>query len=58
MWKQIDFELPPENKVVLTKVDDCDGCRNEQKLQRIGNLWWFDDMSMYVYYRPTHWWKD
>ena len=22
---------------------------------RQGHLWWFEDGSMYVYYRPTHW---
>ena len=45
----------PEGIVVNTKIDDSDGCRNEQQLKRHGNLWYFPDMSMYVYYRPTHW---
>lgn len=39
----------------MTKIDDHRGCRNEQKLIRKGNLWWFTDMYMYVYYTPTHW---
>jgi hypothetical protein len=29
--------------------------RMEQDLQRIGNLWFLADGSMYVYYTPTHW---
>lgn len=45
----------PEGVIVHTKIDDKDGCRNEQKLIRRGNLWHFPDESMYVYYRPTHW---
>jgi hypothetical protein len=44
----------PEAVVVMTKIDDGKGVRNEQMMQRIGNLWWFPDRSMYVYYRPTH----
>lgn len=47
--------LPPENLVVETKIDDERGCRNQKKLKRIGNLWYFPDGSMYVYYTPTHW---
>jgi hypothetical protein len=52
-WQPI--ETAPEQVVVRTKIDDVNGVRNEQDLQRQGNLWWFPDMSMYVYYRPTHW---
>lgn len=44
----------PENKTVMTKIDDKDGVRNEQKMYRQGNLWWLEDGSMYVYYTPTH----
>ena len=40
--------------MVLTKIDGDYGPRNEQELVRKGNLWFFPDMSMYVYYRPTH----
>lgn len=52
-WKPIN--TAPENVVVNTKIDDKDGVRNEQKLIRKGSLWFFPDMSMYVYYQPTHW---
>lgn len=46
---------PPEGIPVLTKIHDLKGVRNEQVLVYKGNLWWFPDMSMYVYYTPTHW---
>ena len=54
-WIAITSLLPKEKQVVLTKIDDRDGTRNEQKLLYYKNLWWLPDMSMYVYYRPTHW---
>jgi len=54
-WNPI--EIAPENEVVMTKIDDKDGVRNEQPLKRQGNLWFYPDMSMYVYCRPTHWRK-
>lgn len=47
--------LPPENKVVETCIYDHKGRRNQQPLQRRGNLWYVEDGSMYVYYTPTHW---
>lgn len=47
--------LPRKGEVVMTKIDDADGLRNEQPLKRDGNLWFFPDGSMYVYYTPTHW---
>jgi hypothetical protein len=47
--------LPEEGKIVMTKIDDANGLRNETTLKRQGNLWFFPDGSMYVYYRPTHW---
>lgn len=50
--------LPKVGTVVDTKIDDEDGLRNEQPLKRggtNGNLWFFPDGGMYVYYRPTHW---
>ena len=52
-WSTID--TAPERKVVMTKIDDEKGERNIQELKKVGNLWWFPDGSMYVYYRPTHW---
>ena len=54
-WQPI--ETAPENKVVLTKIDDKNGVRNEVKLIRQGRLWFFADRTMYVYYQPTHWRK-
>jgi hypothetical protein len=54
-WIKCSAELPPENEPVFTKIDDQHGCRNEQKLVRQGRLWFLPDMSMYVYYAPTHW---
>lgn len=54
-WQRI--ETAPVGKVVMTKIDDERGPRNEQTLKRIAgsNLWWTPDGSMYVYYAPTHW---
>ncbi len=57
-WIECRLELPPDNEVVRTKIDDKDGPRNEAHLARVGNLWFFPDMSMYVYYYPTHWSRD
>ena len=45
----------PERTVILTRINDAHGIRNEQRLQRIGRLWWLIDGSMYVYYTPTEW---
>lgn len=44
----------PQGEVVMTKIDDENGCRNEQALRLRGNLWYSPDDEMYVYYRPTH----
>ena len=52
-WHSIDSA--PDGVEVETKIDDGRGCRNEQSLTRKGRLWFFPDMSMYVYYTPTHW---
>lgn len=54
-WIPTSLSLPPDGVPVLTKIDDAQGCRNEQKLVRKGNIWFLPDMSMYVYYVPTHW---
>jgi hypothetical protein len=54
-WIRTDEQLPPEGVPVHTKIDDSRGCRNEQTLKRKGGVWFFTDMSMYVYYTPTHW---
>lgn len=52
-WR--DASSAPENVTILTKIDDRDGERNVQPLRRQGSLWWNPGMTMYVYYRPTHW---
>ena len=54
-WISVKDELPEDGIEVMSKIDNSDGCRNEQTLTRRGILWFFPDMSMYVYYRPTHW---
>lgn len=54
-WVSVNDDLPPENKIVMTKIDDINGCRNEQLLKRMGKLWFSPDGSIYVYYTPTHW---
>jgi len=56
-WIEVGKELPTEGNVVKTKLSDKYGERNIQELIRKGNLWWLTDMSMYVYYTPTHWLK-
>ncbi len=56
-WKLITESPPPMDAEVWTKIDNAEGCRNEQTLKRMtgNNLWWHPDGSMYVYYTPTHW---
>lgn len=54
-WISVAEKLPPENKIVETRIDDGKYIRNEQQLMRRENLWFFPDGSMYVYYTPTHW---
>lgn len=54
-WNQTACSLPPENIVIETKISDCYGERNICDLIRIGNLFYQEDMKMYVYYLPTHW---
>lgn len=51
-WQTSD--TAPEGKVLETKIHDRDGERNHALLKRRGNLWFFPDDSMYVYYTPTH----
>ena len=52
-WQPI--ETAPEGVAVETKIDDGRGVRNMTPLRKQDRLWWFPDMSMYVYYQPTHW---
>ena len=54
-WISVAEKLPPENKIVETRIDDGKYIRNEQELKRRGNFWYLPDGSMYVYYTPTHW---
>lgn len=55
-WIEVEKQKPERNVVVETKIDDGNGCRNQQDLYRgSGNLWFLPDGSMYVYYTPTHW---
>lgn len=54
-WIKVSEQLPQEETIVETKIDDGKGCRNVKKLKRRGRLWFFPDGSMYVYYTPTHW---
>ncbi len=54
-WTACADKLPANGIEVETKINDSNGCRNEQNLKRGGNLWFHPDMSMYVYYTPTHW---
>lgn len=54
-WIQCRLTLPPEGEIVMTKIDDADGARNEQALKLVGRLWFVPDGSSYVYYTPTHW---
>ncbi len=54
-WQNLHNNPAPENVELETKIDDADGCRNEQKLIFSDGRWWAPDRSIYVYYRPTHW---
>lgn len=53
-WFPCSEVLPPNGQVVMTKIDDEKGCRNEIKLKRKGKRWCFDK-EMYGGYMPTHW---
>lgn len=60
-WIPITSTEPPISLPVKTRIDDGKGVRNEAILKRggaNGNLWFFEDDSMYVYYRPTHYVPD
>jgi hypothetical protein len=50
-WIECSVELPPEGKVVTTRSPG----GMKQTLVRDGNLWFFPDRSMYVYYSPEAW---
>jgi len=50
-WNVTEKIDPPENEVV--SVMDSGG--HVQELKKRGNLWWFPDDSMYVYFVPKMW---
>ena len=55
-WKPISSA--PANIPIATKIDDADGCRNEQVMTLRNGFWWInagESGEMYVYYTPTHW---
>jgi hypothetical protein len=55
-WISVKDRLPEPGQVVDTKIDDgVFVMRNEGPLKLIGNLWFYTDGSVYVYYEPTHW---
>jgi hypothetical protein len=54
-WVSVAVLKPKDGLIVMTKIDDGNGVRNEQELKRSGNLWFTPDGAIYVYYTPTHW---
>lgn len=50
-WTMTATMPPPEGVVVLAM----DSGGHVQRLKRVGRLYYFEDMSMYVYYVPTFW---
>lgn len=60
-WINCKEKMPEAGVIVQTKIDDGFGVRNVrdlilyQKDSLSRKLWFISDMSMYVYYSPTHW---
>jgi hypothetical protein len=56
-WTEIDHvnkgTWPPEG----VEVSTMDSGGHVQSLTRKGNMFWFPDMTMYVYYCPKRWKK-
>jgi hypothetical protein len=50
-WHRTESDPPPTGVVV--RAMDSGG--HVQDLVFEGNLWWFPDRSMYVYFRPVFW---
>lgn len=50
-WHIPEDRLPPDGQV----VDCMTSSGAVVKLKRIGNLWFVEDGSMYVYYVPQFW---
>lgn len=57
-WIKVEDRLPTEGRLVITKIHDTNGERNEQPLKRQGKLWFHRGGATYVYYTPTHWWEE
>jgi len=54
-WVKVSDRLPPENKVVQTKIHKNRVVKNESKLVLKGTVWWLPDFSTNVQFNPTHW---
>ena len=50
-WNRVDDVKPPNGEEV--RVMSHSG--QVTNLVRDGNLWWFPDRSMYVYWTPAYW---
>ena len=53
-WIAFPGETPPSGQLVMTKIDNEEGCRNFQRMKFYKSMWWLADNSM-AYYHPTHW---
>ena len=54
-WIRTKDLRPPEDVIIETKIDDGQSTRNEGTLIFHRGLFFQTDLSMYVYYTPTHW---
>ena len=54
-WIRVADQLPPEEFLVDTKIDDQHGPRQEEQLRRVGEWWWVRNCTRQVFYTPTHW---
>ena len=50
-WILTSLLCPDNDRIVETQ--DSGGCIRHLRFYR--NLWWFSDMSMYVYFTPIAW---
>lgn len=51
MWHRVGEKAAPQGEIVLALTPGGD----VRELRFQDNLWWLPDMSMYVYFTPTHW---
>ena len=56
-WIACKDRLPEQGVEVETLIADTRGVRNQTILKLYRGRWFFRDLSMYVYYEPTHWRK-